>query len=130
MTTFYCLRFEAPPTWIAMSPYLYRPGTGWPSYTPMHWVPFQSPFTTCRATVEIFEPELIASEFGLPLLGLEPITVCRLARSLVAIPTAPSLERLRKITNGLSECSLFSGRDSNRLPPEYERETLPLEPAC
>jgi hypothetical protein len=32
MTTFYCLRFETPPTWRARSPYLYPPGTGWPSY--------------------------------------------------------------------------------------------------
>jgi hypothetical protein len=28
------------PTWRARSPYLYPPGTGWPSYTPRHWVPF------------------------------------------------------------------------------------------
>jgi hypothetical protein len=34
------------------SPYLYPPGTGWPSYTPRHWVPSPSPFTTRRATVE------------------------------------------------------------------------------
>jgi hypothetical protein len=51
MTTFYCLRFER-----ARSPYLYPPGTGWPSHTPRHWVPFPSPFTTRRATVEIFDP--------------------------------------------------------------------------
>jgi hypothetical protein len=38
MTTFYCLRLESPPTWRARSPYLYPPGTGWPSYTPIHWV--------------------------------------------------------------------------------------------
>jgi hypothetical protein len=30
MTTFYCLRFETPPTWRARSPYLYPPGKGWP----------------------------------------------------------------------------------------------------
>jgi hypothetical protein len=36
LTTFYCLRFETPPTWRAKSPYLYPPGTGWPSYTPRH----------------------------------------------------------------------------------------------
>jgi hypothetical protein len=27
-----------PPTWRARSPYLYPPGTGWPCYTPGHWV--------------------------------------------------------------------------------------------
>jgi hypothetical protein len=37
-------------------PYLYPPETGWPSYIPRHWVPFWSPPTTCRATVEVFEP--------------------------------------------------------------------------
>jgi hypothetical protein len=41
MTTFYCLRFDTPPTWRARSPYLYPPGTGWPSYNPRHWVPFR-----------------------------------------------------------------------------------------
>jgi hypothetical protein len=30
------------------------PETRWPSYTPSHWVPFLSPPTSCRATVEIF----------------------------------------------------------------------------
>jgi hypothetical protein len=34
MTTFYCLRFETPPTWRARFTYLCPPGTGWPSYTP------------------------------------------------------------------------------------------------
>jgi hypothetical protein len=40
MTIFYCLRFETPRTWWSRSPYLYPPGTGWPSYNPRHWVPF------------------------------------------------------------------------------------------
>jgi hypothetical protein len=44
------------PNWRARSQYLYPPGTGWPSYTPRHWVPFPSPLTTRKATVEIFEP--------------------------------------------------------------------------
>jgi hypothetical protein len=56
MTIFYCLRFETPQTWRARSPYLYLPGTGWPSYTPRDWVPFSPPPTTRRATVEVFEP--------------------------------------------------------------------------
>jgi hypothetical protein len=43
-----------PPTWRAGFPYLYPPGTGWPSYTPGLWVPFRSSFTTRRATVEVF----------------------------------------------------------------------------
>jgi hypothetical protein len=56
MTTFYCLRFEIPPIWRARSPYLYPTGTGWPGYIPRHWVPFSSPHTTRRATVEVFDP--------------------------------------------------------------------------
>jgi hypothetical protein len=32
------------------------PVTGWPSYTPRHWVPFSSPPRTRRATVEVLEP--------------------------------------------------------------------------
>jgi hypothetical protein len=56
VTIFYCLRFETPPIWRTRSPYLYRSGTRWPSYTPRHWVPFSSPPRTCRATVEVFEP--------------------------------------------------------------------------
>jgi hypothetical protein len=56
MTTFYCLRFETPPTWRARSRYLYRPRTVWPGYTPKHWVPFSSPPTTRRATVEALDP--------------------------------------------------------------------------
>jgi hypothetical protein len=31
------------------------PGTGWPSNTPQHWVPFPSPLTTRRATVDAFQ---------------------------------------------------------------------------
>jgi hypothetical protein len=40
MIIFYCLRFEIPPTWRNRSTYLYTPGTGWPSCTSRHWVPF------------------------------------------------------------------------------------------
>jgi hypothetical protein len=52
ITILYCFIWE-PPTWRTRFPYLYPPGTGWPSYTPGHWVPFTSPLTTRRATVEV-----------------------------------------------------------------------------
>jgi hypothetical protein len=39
VTTFYCLKFETFPSWRARSPYVYPQGTGWPGYTPRHWVP-------------------------------------------------------------------------------------------
>jgi hypothetical protein len=54
--TRYCLRCKTPPTWRAGSPYLYRAETGWPGYTFRHWVPFSSPPTTRRVTVEVFDP--------------------------------------------------------------------------
>jgi hypothetical protein len=37
---YFTVSSETSPTWRARSPYLYPPGTGWPSYTPGHWVPF------------------------------------------------------------------------------------------
>jgi hypothetical protein len=37
---------ETPPTWKCSFPYLHPPGTGWPSYTPGHWVTFTSSLTT------------------------------------------------------------------------------------
>jgi hypothetical protein len=32
--SYFTVTFETPPAWRARSPYLYPPGTGWPSYTP------------------------------------------------------------------------------------------------
>jgi hypothetical protein len=63
MTIFYCPRFGTPPIWRARSPYLYRPGTGWPGYTPRHWAPFSSPPVTRRATVEVFKPASTRDKF-------------------------------------------------------------------
>jgi hypothetical protein len=37
---YFTVSYEIPPTWRARSPYLYPPGTGCPSYTLGHWVPF------------------------------------------------------------------------------------------
>jgi hypothetical protein len=55
-----------PPTWRASSSHLYPPGTGWPSYTPKHWVSFSSPPTTRRTTVEVFEPSSTREWLPLP----------------------------------------------------------------
>jgi hypothetical protein len=44
------------------SPYLYPPGTGWPNYTLRHWVPFPSPITIHRATVEVIRTLLCTLE--------------------------------------------------------------------
>jgi hypothetical protein len=35
---YFTISSENPPAWRAWFPYLYLPGTGWPSYTPGHWV--------------------------------------------------------------------------------------------
>jgi hypothetical protein len=56
MTIFYCLRLDTPSIWRIRSPYLCPLGTRWPSYTPRHRVPFSSPPTTLRVTVDVFEP--------------------------------------------------------------------------
>jgi hypothetical protein len=37
-------------------PVFISPGTGWPSYTARHRVPFSSPPTTRRATAEVLDP--------------------------------------------------------------------------
>jgi hypothetical protein len=75
MTIFYCLRFETLSTWRARSPYLYPPGTGWLSYTPRHWVPFPSPPTTHRATVEVLDPAYQSqSQSYFTTGGLSPIS--------------------------------------------------------
>jgi hypothetical protein len=46
---YFTVSSETPPSWRARLPYLYTPGTGWPSYAPGHWVPFKSSLTTRRA---------------------------------------------------------------------------------
>jgi hypothetical protein len=56
MITFYCLRFDTPPTWRARSLHIYPPETRWPSYTHRHWIPFSLPQATRKATAEVFEP--------------------------------------------------------------------------
>jgi hypothetical protein len=63
MTTFYCLRFETPPTWRARSTYLYPPGTGRLGCIPRHWVPFSSSSTTRWVTVEYSNPPPYGNEF-------------------------------------------------------------------
>jgi hypothetical protein len=39
-------------------------------YTPRHWVPFSSPPTTCRTTVEVFDPASIWDQLTTELLLL------------------------------------------------------------
>jgi hypothetical protein len=60
--TFYCLRFETAPTWGTRSLYLYPPGTGWPGYTPRHWV-----------TPDCLLHQVPANTFSLYILGSDPV---------------------------------------------------------
>jgi hypothetical protein len=53
VTIFYCLSWDSPNLECHV-PVFISPGTRWPSYTPGHCVPFSSPLTTDRATVEVF----------------------------------------------------------------------------
>jgi hypothetical protein len=80
LTIFYGLRSHTPPSWRARSPYLYPPGTGWPSYIPRHWVPFSSPPATRRDTGEVFET---ASTWDAPTTYPQS---CSLATALVLSP--------------------------------------------
>jgi hypothetical protein len=65
--------------------YLYPSGTGWPNYTPRHWVFFSSRPATRRATVEVLEPA------SMRVLLLPPrTTVCK---SLKIIQTLRIWER-------------------------------------
>jgi hypothetical protein len=52
---YFTVSSETPPTLKARFPYLYPLGTVRPSYTPGHWVPFVSPLTTRRATLEVWK---------------------------------------------------------------------------
>jgi hypothetical protein len=53
---YFTVSSETPATWRARFPYLYPPGTGWPSYTPGHWVPFTSSLMTrCFKNNKVYE---------------------------------------------------------------------------
>jgi hypothetical protein len=43
------------PNLEGLVPIFISSGTGWPSFTPRHWVPFSLPPTTQRVTVKVFE---------------------------------------------------------------------------
>jgi hypothetical protein len=51
---YFTVSSETPQTWKARSLYLYPPGTGWPSYTPGHWVPFCRLLRLAGTAVEVF----------------------------------------------------------------------------
>jgi hypothetical protein len=56
MTTFYCLRFETPQNLEGQVPVFISPRNRVAQLYPQALVPFSSPPTTRRATVEVFEP--------------------------------------------------------------------------
>jgi hypothetical protein len=55
-TIFYCPNSWDSPNLEGQVPVFISPKTGWHRYTSVHCVPFPSPFTTRRATVEVFYP--------------------------------------------------------------------------
>jgi hypothetical protein len=95
LTIFFCLRFESPPTWRAKSVYLYPPGTGSPSYTPRHGVPFSSPPTTRRATVEVFQsPSLYTSSPSTDYTeNIFSVMACSLVAGVTTYPQSCSLAK-------------------------------------
>jgi hypothetical protein len=52
------------PNWKARSPYLYSEWKGCPSYIRRNWVPYSSPPTSGRMTVEVFE-SVSTRDYGL-----------------------------------------------------------------
>jgi hypothetical protein len=114
MTIFYCLRFETLPTWRARSPYLYPPRTGWPCYTPRHWVPFSSPPTTCRATVEVLDPAstlgyeswLYSSGTDRTGNGSSTLTLCSTSSRVCLAVHYCVFSRVARETMCLQSCSL------------------------
>jgi hypothetical protein len=61
MTMFLLFQIRDSPKLDGQDPVFISPGTGWPSYTPRQWVPFSSPLSTHRATVEVFDPAFTRS---------------------------------------------------------------------
>jgi hypothetical protein len=69
-TIFYCL-IQDYPNLGGQVPVFISTKTGWPNYTPGHWVPFSSPLKTRRARVEVlYYPNL----GGQVLLFISPKT--------------------------------------------------------
>jgi hypothetical protein len=107
--TYFTLRFETPVIWRARSAYLYPPGTGWPSYTPRHWVPFSSPLTTRRSAVEVFEP---ASTRGTDSFEVR-VTLRLVVYNQSVLASSP----LRLTTRDIFLLSYSSGCYSRYIPP-------------
>jgi hypothetical protein len=66
-----------PQTLRTRSLHLCLPVTGWPSYTPGHWVPFSPPSTTRRATVEAIEPASTRGNICITCLKIKKSTFCQ-----------------------------------------------------
>jgi hypothetical protein len=107
MTVFYCLRFRTQPTWRTRSQYLFPPGTGWSGYTPRHWVPFPSPPTTRRATVEVLEPTSLRSPGWqvLPLLLYNMMLLVQINTEIISKKLLDINVNLLPLQGERGECS-------------------------
>jgi hypothetical protein len=84
--TVWYLRFHQPG---GPGPCIYPPGTGWPNYTPRHWVSFSLPPTTCRTMVEVFEPA--SMQWLTSNSELTPYVASVWIAQKTPLPTVPSL---------------------------------------
>jgi hypothetical protein len=79
------------PNFEGQVPVFLSPGTGWPGYTPRHWVPFSSSPTTRRATVEVFDPASIQVYFSLIWHGPHINKSVQLLQAVFSLRYAPKV---------------------------------------
>jgi hypothetical protein len=143
VTTFYSLRFESPPAWWEKSPYLCPPGAEWPAYIPVQWVPFSSPPTTLRATVEGFEPAYMRGQPQLRGPGFHYRVFSRYRGNIVSTEVFPSNGRCTVtcllscyLAMGLCVTILMDGKGKERnvifslLSPRLGHVSLACKAGC
>jgi hypothetical protein len=100
------------------SPYLYPPGTGWPSYTTSHCFPFPSPFTTRGATVAVIRIRL--HTLGANMLSLDAYIHGDRIQNTAPHGASTFCVRIRSLAdmNWLSRVSCYERRSVGQSAPE------------